>query len=787
MWIAAGDFTEQYFPLRAFTAQEWVRGHIPLWNPYLFGGQPALADIQSGALYPPHVIEALLLGWGGPLFGREIGFPLWALEHQVIFHFSLAAVGTYLFTRHSQLCVGMPLRQARFGGVIASLVFTYGGYLTGFPVQQMTILAVSAWLPWVLWGLNNTLFQILINCRATVARTSSFTFYALHFTPLLKPLAWTSLALTMAILAGHPQTALYIFYLTLAYTLFRAFDFRQKESLIRSVTYSLFIWLGIILLGAAISAAQLLPTLEFIAHSLRADPSYSAVSTGLPLTELIAILYPGFLGGSPQYVGIATLILIAFALTLGWAQFKAARRQKTEPANPPGDLEKFTLSPPRSIIQTPSLLFWAGAGLTSLLLAFGDHLFVYPLFYLLAPSFDLVRQQERAFLIYSFSAAMLAGYGAVAWFSPLPKLFRQSYRLFDRRLCLVAGVAVGLTIFYVYGSTAATARGDEVNLFFGVLQHHLFGLVILGGMLLLFRLRPRRWLRRKWGMVLMAGWLAFNLFTVNWRFNLEKPANTERFAPTGVIQFLQSHLSGSAGRIVSGGFLPGGNSAASVYNLQDLTGNTPLQLATVNRFIQEMTSWRLWQLLNVFYVVDRRDVGDAGLRPVFEADGLKIFEMNDPFERAWLVSNVEVITGEQQSMARLSADDFDLRRTAVVAAPLDGSLTDTSGSTVSLAHFEPTYLELEVDAGGPHLLVLSQIYYPGWRAELDAQPAKLLRVNQIQQGLVVPSGRHTIQIRFWPDSFVRGGIISITGLVFCLLALFWPKRPPQTGENGVPG
>ena len=70
--IAAGDFTEQYFPLRAFTAQQWVSGHLPLWNPYLFGGQPALADIQSGALYPPHVIQALLLGWGGPLLGREI-------------------------------------------------------------------------------------------------------------------------------------------------------------------------------------------------------------------------------------------------------------------------------------------------------------------------------------------------------------------------------------------------------------------------------------------------------------------------------------------------------------------------------------------------------------------------------------------------------------------------------------------------------------------------------------------------------------------------------------------
>ena len=116
--IANGDFTEQYFPLRAFTAQSWVRQQIPLWNPYLYGGQPALADIQSGALYPPHVLEALLLGWGGPLlWGREIGFPLWALEWQIIGHFSLAAVGSYLFGRQLGLLAGVSLRRARFTGL----------------------------------------------------------------------------------------------------------------------------------------------------------------------------------------------------------------------------------------------------------------------------------------------------------------------------------------------------------------------------------------------------------------------------------------------------------------------------------------------------------------------------------------------------------------------------------------------------------------------------------------------------------------------------------------------
>lgn len=805
--IAGGDFTEQYFPLRAFTAGEWVQGRVPLWNPYLYGGQPALADIQSGALYPPHVLEALLLGWGGLLLGWDIGFPLWALELQVIAHFSLAAVGTYLFARSCflRLLPASSLRRARFGGTIVSLVFTYGGYLTGFPVQQLTILAASAWLPWVMWAVSAAThrpptadhrppkedqrpetgsdrftfrvspFGVPFGCRA-----SCFTFrISRSLSPLLPCFAspalfWGALAFAMTILAGHPQTVLYIFYLSLAYTLFQAFsawrskpagepvsksggDFSHLTSPISRFTLHasrllppLIAWLLIIFLGTAIAAVQLLPTLEFISRSLRADLSYQAVSAGLPLNEFIAILYPGFFGGSPEYVGIVSLVLIALALTMALT--------------------------PRSSIphphpSRPIILFWAGAGLVSLLLAFGGNTFLYPLFYLLMPGFEAVRQQERAFLIYSFSAAVLAGYGAVILTGPFSRQIRAIYALFERRLRWGAGAALALTGLFIYGSAASTACGDEVNLFYGVLWHHLFGLMILGGVLALLALRARRRLRRTWGMGLLALWLIFNLFTVNWRFNLEKSPPLPPFSPTGVTQFLQSNLSTSLGRFVSGGLLPGGNSAASVYHLQDLTGNTPLQLAGVDIFMQQMPAWRLWQLLNVRYVLDTRDIADAGLKQIFAEGQLKVFEMGDPFARAWFVSQVEVVPEDSQAIARLAADDFDLRRAAVIGEPLDTPLAEAATSTVTVVEFTPNRLKAEVNTSDRRLLVFSQIYYPGWQAQIDGQPAELRRVNVIQQGVVVPAGAHTVELIFSPGSFWVGLIISVIALLISLVML----------------
>jgi hypothetical protein len=427
--------------------------------------------------------------------------------------------------------------------------------------------------------------------------------------------------------------------------------------------------------------------------------------------------------------------------------------------------------------------FWSGAGLVSLLLAFGGHTFLYSLAYLLAPGFEAVRQQERAFLIYSFSAAVLAGYGAITLAGPLSQIARQKFMQLERGIRVVIVVFFMITAAYIFGSVTSTVQGDEVNLFVGVLRHHLFGLLFLGGTTVLLALRRQRLFWRRWGIGLLALWLAFNLFTVNWQFNLEQ-RDESPFVSGRFVAFLQANLPSDGqtlaqGRMVSSGLLPGGNSAASVHNLQDLTGNTPLQLARVHNFYQQMPAWRLWQLLNVRYIVDDRDISGEGLPLVFTEDGLNIFEMSDPFPRAWFVSTVEVIAEDREAIARLGSDAFDLRQSAVVAKPLAEELSNKGRSTVTITELTPTFLKADVDSTGSQLLVFSQIFYPGWRVNIDGQPAELKRVNTILQGMVVLGGEHTVEVLFEPASFWWGSVISLLGIltVIVLLILSQTKKP----------
>lgn len=135
--IAQGDFISQYYPLQLFAARELAGGRLPVWDPYVNAGQPGLADIQTGAFYPLNLLTNLALVLLGLPFSVE------SLTAQIVLHFALASLFTYLFVQHLAHRTGARAPAARLAGVVAALTFTYAGYLTSFPPQQLTILETA--------------------------------------------------------------------------------------------------------------------------------------------------------------------------------------------------------------------------------------------------------------------------------------------------------------------------------------------------------------------------------------------------------------------------------------------------------------------------------------------------------------------------------------------------------------------------------------------------------------------------------------------------------------------
>jgi hypothetical protein len=90
---------------------------------------------------------------------------------------------------------------------------------------------------------------------------------------------------------------------------------------------------------------------------------------------------------------------------------------------------------------------------------------------------------------------------------------------------------------------------------------------------------------------------------------------------------------------------------------------------------------------------------------------------------------------------------------------------------------DPTRVELEVNLQSPGLVILADVFYPGWRLEIDGRPAEILRANRLMRGAVVAAGSHRLVYTYRPDSLVVGVGLSVVGLL-AWLALLAAGRAP---------
>ncbi len=169
-----------------------------------------------------------------------------------------------------------------------------------------------------------------------------------------------------------------------------------------------------------------------------------------------------------------------------------------------------------------------------------------------------------------------------------------------------------------------------------------------------------------------------------------------------------------------------------MYELEDITGNTPLRLDSFQRFEDRVGNWRRWQLLNVHYVLSKRDLDGPGLERVFEEGAVKAYRVGDPLPRAWVVHET-IIAGDEGAVEVLNTGDFDPRTTAVLPPESAGIASAVHPGGVEAAPQVvtalPGRLVLDVSAQAAGLLVISQPFYPGWQARVDGEQVPIYRVN----------------------------------------------------------
>ena len=139
----------------------------------------------------------------------------------------------------------------------------------------------------------------------------------------------------------------------------------------------------------------------------------------------------------------------------------------------------------------------------------------------------------------------------------------------------------------------------------------------------------------------------------------------------------------------------------------------------------------------------------------------------------WFVNKLNYVDDANAEYAEVGK--IDVRHEAVADKKFEAALgqakANDSTAIVKLDKYEPNNLQYTVNSKNGGVVVFSEIYYPGWTATIDGQPAELGRVNYILRAVSVKPGKHTVVLDFHPTSISTTETIAYIAIVIVLLAI----------------
>jgi hypothetical protein len=166
---------------------------------------------------------------------------------------------------------------------------------------------------------------------------------------------------------------------------------------------------------------------------------------------------------------------------------------------------------------------------------------------------------------------------------------------------------------------------------------------------------------------------------------------------------------------------------------------------------------------------------------VYQQDGALILENRRALPRVWLTPPRLEAVSQEEAWKRIRGLNpypypFDPRRMALVESSGNRPMIcpDLSPSAAArLVSYEPNRLTIETNSDQPAFLVVSELYYPGWKATVDGVETPIYRTNFLLRGMAVPPGAHRVEMWYTAPGARAGARISLfTLFVIGCLAVY---------------
>ncbi len=758
--VVPWDSKNHFYPMLRYLGGSIAQGEWPLWNPFHFGGHPTVADPQSLLFTPTMLAFAVLV----PNASMQ------AFDVAVLAHLLLSGAAVLLFFRRRNLHPA--------GAVLAAMMIILGGSASARLQHTGIIISYAFFVP------------ALLMLDVALAKRSYR--WALAF------------AVTGALMAvGRDQIA---FLFTLSLIGYVVATAAAEERPLQ--------WLGgrlPLLITAGAVAAVLIAIPSVLTLQLLADSNRPAISFGYAVM------------GSLVPSSVATLLAPDIFGTLDpanvyWGPMWDTIPEGTWTDRSTGYLFAGTLP--------VAVLLWEGLARKRLfdreiryfvvlaaaagIYALGRYTPVFEVIFDHIPGVKLYRRPADATFVLNVALAFLAGHALSrfvaerdahgARFSPLGAFFAI--------FIPVAAIGSALAFSAEVGRLAEAVRPAAFAL-----------LAVAAAYAVLDRAKGAR-------MRVAAAVVAVAVTggEIVWR-NAASSLNAEpasrysvydRLTPAELAglsvlrrELAARHAEGSRPRVEIVGLSGAWQNAAMVFGIEDTAGYNALRLAGYERLVGVGENavetrlrkfpgtfrgygCRMAKLLGLEYVVLGKPIDelpDHFPRPrraelLYGAEGIYVYRLNTAAPRAYVATAVKRADLEQ-AMEEDEVPEFDRSREALIdpvdlprlvgRIPLleDDEDREASDGLAPVARAEivsygRNRVVLNVQTDRPGVVVLHDLFYPGWTARVNDVPAPVLKANMLFRGVEVPAGRHEVVFAFEP--------LTVANLTAAASGLFTPAH-----------
>jgi len=757
VWLATGtvvpwDSKNHFYAMFRFVADALQHGEFPLWNPYHFGGSPAIADPQSLLFIPSMLLFALI----APHASMQV------FDGVIFAHLLAGGFG--------MLCVARARGWHPAAAVLTAMIFMLGGAAAS-RLQHTGMIISYSFFPWALWTLDCALERM--SCR------------------------WAALFAVFACLMafGRDQVAFLLALILIGRLFWRVIASRDPFGYLTR-RLSVFAVMGIILvLGMGLPT---LLTMQFLDGSNRPGISYGVAAAGsLAPINLMTLFAPNFYG------------------SLDWAYDYWGPGYETMPD--PDWTDRcinylFIGSMPALLLVwhglaggrlfSKSLRFFFIAFLAALLYAVGRETPFFAVAFDWLPGVSLYRRPADATFAVNIMLALMSGYLVHRYIEDgLPSLPSVLPRWISAAMQIVTGALVAVLFGF--------------SLTFALSQHHF--LVSLGqlgiglGLMaaaaaILFFLRARR--TRVFAAVLLVAATGAELI---WR-NAGASFNAEPASRYGVYSGLsrgdamglerlkqdiaEKHAAGEHPRVEVLGLTGPWQNASMVLKLENTLGYNPLRISNYERavgpgenaedpfarhFPGTFRGYRckLATLLGLEYLVlgepltklPRHFPRPNRVEQFYVGDSMYIYKLGKAAPRAYVATRVKPNDSESD-IDEATVPDFDRTAEAliddkslsVVSPVLLDANAERGETSATITHYGDNSVTLDVSTNKEGIVVLHDLYYPGWEVRVDGKEKPLLKANILFRGVEVTPGHHRVEFSFHPLSLHNLGA-ALSGLL----------------------